>query len=65
MSPSLTSIVLLDEAGEPMGHVRYTPQSGWLWACALCPAANRPGEGAAAPELAVGRVVDHIAAAHL
>lgn len=61
---SLTSLVLRDEQDEPMGHVRYSPYSAWLWACSLCPAANRPGAGAAAPELAVAHLVDHIERAH-
>ena len=61
---SLTSLVLRDEQDEPMGRVRFTQASGWLWACALCPAANRPGAGAIAPDHAVGRLVDHIDVAH-
>jgi hypothetical protein len=64
MSRALTSVVLRDEQDEPMGHVRYTPLSGWLWACSLCPATNRPGAGEIAPEDAVGHLVNHIGRAH-
>jgi hypothetical protein len=64
VSRALASVVLRDEQDEPMGFVRYTPLSGWLWACSLCPAANRPGAGAPAPEAAVGHLVDHIGRAH-
>lgn len=64
MSRSLASVVLRDEHDEPMGFVRYTPLSGWLWACSMCPAANRPGLGSTAPELAVAHLVDHIGRAH-
>ena len=64
MSAALTSVVLRDKQDDPMGHVRYTPHSGWLWACSQCPAANRPGAGALSPEEAVEYLVGHIGRAH-
>lgn len=64
MSRALVSIVFRDEQDEPMGFVRYTPHSGWLWACSLCRAANTPGAGALSPQGAVETLVLHIEVVH-
>ena len=64
MTGSLTSIVLRDEADEPMGYARCSHFSGWLWSCAQCPAANAPGNAGASPLDAVARLVEHIERRH-
>ncbi len=64
MSRALTSIFLKDERDEPMGHARYTPMSGWLWACSMCPATNPPGGGTHSPDTAVRHLAEHTGRAH-
>lgn len=61
----LTSIVLRDERDEPVGHVRNSQWSGWLWACALCPAANPPGAGSDNSDTAVRRAIEHVTRYHV
>ncbi len=60
----LASIELRDELGERMGGVGLSHHSGWLWACSLCPAANRPGDGRHNPDTAVRHLVEHLERAH-
>ncbi len=50
--------------GLDVGFVRESHLSGWLWACALCPAANPPGGGTHAADTAVRHLVEHIEHAH-
>jgi len=60
----LTSIVLRDEQDDPMGYVRQSYVSGWLWACAQCHAANAPGAGTHSPDTAVRHLVEHVSRRH-
>ncbi len=61
---TLTSIVLRDERDKPMGYARQSHLSGWLWACALCPAANAPGAGTHSPDTAVRHLAEHLRRGH-